>query len=191
MDATEMDGRLGFIARLWLAIWLPWKLLFNERNAFEVKRLLQEGRRAPSLPTPAIERLPVPSPPRKPDSSAALQLLAIFQRDGRLIDFLKEDVAGIPDAQVGAAARIVHEGCRKAILNYVKFEPVRTESEGAEIAVEPGFDPTRIRLTGNVVGKPPFRGRLAHHGWKATDVSLPPLPEGHDPTIVAPAEVEL
>jgi hypothetical protein len=32
-----------------------------------------------------------------------------------------------------------------------------------------------VRLTGNVVGKAPFKGTLSHRGWRATDVRLPQL----------------
>jgi hypothetical protein len=104
---------------------------------------------------------------------------------------LQEDVAGFPDADVGAAARVVHEGCRRALKDYVVLEPVRSEAEGAAITLERGFDAARNRVTGNVVGEPPFKGRLAHHGWLVRELKLPALQAGHDPKIVAPAEVEL
>jgi hypothetical protein len=123
--------------------------------------------------------------------TGALLLLTLLQRDGRLIDFLHEDVAGFPDADVGAAARVVHSGCKKAIAQYFTFAPVRTESEGASITVEKGFDPSQIRLAGNVSGEPPFKGKLAHQGWKATDVRLPERPPSIDARVVAPAEVEI
>lgn len=123
--------------------------------------------------------------------TGALLLLTLLQRDGRLIDFLHEDVAGFPDADVGAAARVVHSGCKKAIAQYFTFAPVRTESEGAAITVEKGFDPSQIRLAGNVSGEPPFKGKLAHQGWKATDVRLPERPPSIDARVVAPAEVEI
>src|SRR5207253_6846543 len=38
-------------------------------------------------------------------NGAAVQLLAILQREGRLLDFLQEDVDGYADAQIGAAVR--------------------------------------------------------------------------------------
>lgn len=123
--------------------------------------------------------------------TGALLLLTLLQRDGRLIDFLHEDVAGFPDADVGAAARVVHSGCKKALSQYFTFAPVRSESEGAAITVEKGFDPSQIRLAGNVSGEPPFKGKLAHQGWKATDVRLPERPPSIDARVVAPAEVEI
>jgi hypothetical protein len=123
--------------------------------------------------------------------AGALLLLSILQRDGRLIDFIHEDVAGFPDADVGAAARIVHAGCKKALSQYFTFQPVRAESEGAAVTVDKGFDPAQVRLAGNVSGEPPFKGKLAHAGWKATDVRLPERPPSIDGRVVAPAEVEI
>lgn len=117
----------------------------------------------------------------------AVKLLALLQRDGRLVDFLLEDVDGFSDEQVGAAVRDVHRGCRKAILEHVTMEPVLAEAEGSQVTVEKGFDPGAIRLTGAVAGEPPFAGTLRHPGWKVAKVELPRSPDG----IVAPAEVEL
>jgi hypothetical protein len=122
---------------------------------------------------------------------AALQLLGVLQREGRLVDFLEEDLTGYPDAAIGAAARTVHEGCKRAIQELFKLEPVLRQPEGAVVEVAQGFDPAAVRLTGNVVGKPPFKGSLRHHGWRAQEVTLPPSADGMDPAIVAPAEVEL
>lgn len=182
--------RLGFGARLWLALVLPWKVLFDAVLAHRAERLLSAEEPAPEAPE-EIAAPEVPAAPAAPDPAPALQLLAILQREGRFIDFLQEDVSGFADADIGAAARVVHEGCRKALQEYVKLEPVRGEAEGDAVVLEPGFDPAQVRLTGNVVGEPPFRGRLAHHGWRAAEVRLPAPADGYDPRIVAPAEVEL
>jgi hypothetical protein len=107
------------------------------------------------------------------------------------VDFLQEDITAFSDAEVGAAARAVHEGCRKTLGAYLTLVPVFSDPEGATISVEAGFDAAAIRLTGNVVGSPPFKGSLKHHGWRAKDVRLPQPPQGQDPAIIAPAEVEL
>jgi hypothetical protein len=123
--------------------------------------------------------------------AGALHVLAILQRDGRLVDFLMEDISGASDADIGAGARIVHQGCKKALTQYVALEPVRKESEGAAITVDKGFDANAIRLSGNVTGEPPYKGRLAHAGWRATKVALPERAQAIDARIVAPAEVEL
>jgi len=148
-------------------------------------------------PTPPatviVERLarsPPPPPPPEPDDTPALRLLGMLQEEGRFVDFLAEDLAPYPDEQIGAAARGIHEGCRKALGERIAFEPVLRGSEGDEITVDAGFDSAAIRLTGNVGGAPPFRGVLRHTGWRVTRAALPAR-RGHDPRLIAPAEVEI
>jgi hypothetical protein len=198
----------GFWARLWLAVVLFWKLLVNRELAGRVRALVRgqtaAGDGAPvrvlgadhvrvveSDTVRVVEPEPVGEQREGADPTSALQLLAIMQREGRLLDFLQEDVTGFGDAEVGAAARVVHSGCKRALGEYFALEPVRREDEGAPVVLERGFDPTRTRITGNVVGEPPYKGRLAHHGWQVADIHLPTLAGGHDPRVVAPAEVEL
>ena len=140
---------------------------------------------APAEPKPALRILKEASP------DAALLLLGILQRDARLIDFAQEDLSAYADADIGAAARVVHEGCRKVLREHFMIEPVLFESEGSTIEVSPGFDASAIRLTGNVVGAAPFHGVVGHRGWRATDVHLPKVADGHNVHVLAPAEVEL
>src|SRR5574337_802433 len=109
----------------------------------------------------------------------------------RLIDFANEDLAGCTDAQIGTAARVVHEGCAKVLREHFRIVAVRDEAEGSAVTLPAGFDAQAVRLTGKVVGTPPFRGRVGHRGWRAAEVRLPRLAEGHDGTVLAPAEVEL
>jgi hypothetical protein len=123
--------------------------------------------------------------------ASGLFLLSMLQREGRLIDFLQEDVASHPDADVGAAARVIHAGCRKVVREYLSLQPVLPDQEGAQVTVAGGFDANRIRLTGNVAGQPPFRGSLRHHGWVAQEVRLPSPPAALDLKVIAPAEVEI
>jgi hypothetical protein len=123
--------------------------------------------------------------------SDAVQLLAVLQRDGRLVDFLREEIEPFTDAQIGAAVRAVHAGCRKALDEHLVLEPVNAADEGAQVTVESGFDPSAIRLTGNVSGDPPFSGALRHRGWRAKSVELPTDARGQDPEIIAPAEIEI
>jgi hypothetical protein len=121
-----------------------------------------------------------------------LRVLAVLQRDGRLVDFLLEEIDAYSDADIGAAVRDIHRGCRKALKDYLTFEPVLSAAEESEVTVPVDFDPAAIRLTGNVVGSPPFRGVLKHHGWRVQGIQLPALPIAKDGTaVVAPAEVEL
>ena len=150
---------------------------------------------APVSPAPAPA--PVPTPAAAPvilkeaTPDAALQLLALLQREARLIDFTQENLASHADADIGAAARVVHEGCAKVLREYFSIEPVRAEAEGSRIVLQEGFDPASVRLTGNVVGSAPFKGTLSHRGWRASGVRLPKLNDKHDASILAPAEVEL
>lgn len=121
----------------------------------------------------------------------ALALLALLQREGRLVDFLREPLDGFSDADIGAAARDVHRGCRKVLDQHLSLEPVMPGSEEARVAVPKGFDPAEIRLIGEAKGEPPFRGTLRHHGWRVVDAKLPALTDGVDRMVIAPAEVEL
>jgi hypothetical protein len=178
---------LPFFARLWLAIVNWFDIVFDGDYA-----ALVAGMRAqPALP--AAEAAPAASPTASPSASPrndpALRLLALLQREGRLVDFCEEELAGFSDAQVGAAARAVHAGCRKALREAFAPVAVRGEAEGAAVVLEPGFDPNAVRLTGNLAGNPPFRGTLRHHGWRASSAKLP-TSEG-DATLLAPAESEL
>ena len=139
-----------------------------------------------------VKREPIASAPAAaPESSdRALQVLALLQRDGRLIDFLMEDLTAYADAQIGAAVRDVHAGCRESLRRYLTLEPVIDDEEGQQVTVESGMDPARVRVIGNVAGAPPFNGVLRHRGWDATRIELPPLPPAAR-TVIAPAEVEV
>jgi hypothetical protein len=166
----------SFFARLGLAF----RVLGNPALAGKVA----------ALEAPAPVAKPAEAPPEK-THAAGLAVLGLLQREGRLIDFLQEDVASFSDAEIGAAARVVHAGSRKVVAQYLTLEPVLKESEGASVTVPAGFNAQRIRLTGNVAGQPPFRGTLKHHGWVATSVRLPAVSDKLDASVIAPAEVEL
>ncbi len=119
------------------------------------------------------------------------QVLAILQKKGRFIDFLQEDISVFDDKQIGSAVRNIHKSCKEAVMEYVTIEPVMKEQEGAEITVDQQFDPSTIRLAGNVVGKPPFKGILRHCGWRVLTTKMPDLPRSQDLSIIEPAEVEI
>jgi hypothetical protein len=142
-------------------------------------------------PTPAPAPAPVPVQLREATPDAALQLLTLLQREARLIDFAHENLAAYADADIGAAARVVHEGCARVLKDHFTIQPVRSEAEGSRLTLEEGFDAASVRLTGNVVGKAPFKGTLSHRGWRALEVRLPQLAQEHDARVLAPAEVEL
>ena len=158
-------------------------LIFQGRLADDIISSFVSRPPEPAAPAPAS--VPVPE-----TSDRATQILALLQRDGRLVDFLMEDLSAYSDAQVGAAVRDVHAGCRQALTKYVPLTAVLDGEEGSTVAVERGTDPARVKVVGNVAGSPPFRGVLRHRGWEAARLDLPPLPASGR-TIVAPAEVEV
>lgn len=144
---------------------------------------------------PAAEAArPVLAPPTVNQAKAEIvTFLATLQAKGRLVDFLMDDINSASDAQVGVAARVVHAGCKAALLEHFNIAPVRLESEGATVQVPAGYAADEYRLLGKISGTAPFSGVLVHHGWKTDQVKLPRvLPGAGDrlPTI-APAEVEL
>lgn len=147
-------------------------------------------RRRSGVPAEVRRVETAPPAPVEPPEHAALRLLAVLQEEGRLIDFLQEDIAPYSDQQVGAATRGIHESCAKALRSCVTLEPVMPGREDEPVTVPAGFDPSAVRLVGNVQGTPPFQGTLRHAGWRATRVAIPER-KGLDPRIVAPAEVEI
>ncbi len=130
---------------------------------------------------------PTPSPP---DDTPALRLLAALQADGRLVDFLLEDIEGYSDDQIGAAVRGIHEPARKTLRECIVLEPIIKGHEDDQVAVSEGLESGAVRLVGNVTGTPPFRGALKHGGWRATAITLP-VRRGQDERVIAPAEVEI
>lgn len=192
------DTAPSFFARLVLAWVAFFRIVFDAAFAARVDRARRGDAGLPPAaePVPAKEAErpaaePAPGLPSEADSGPALQLLALFQREGRLVDFLEQDIASFPDSDIGAAARVVHEGCRKALRDHAEVEPIRSEEEGAIVVVESGFAPAEIKLTGNVKGSAPYRGALRHRGWRVQSLRLPRAMKGHDPSVVAPAEIEL
>lgn len=131
---------------------------------------------------------PAPAPP---SNAPALRLLALLQQEGRLLDFIEEDIDGYSDAQVGAAVRSIHAGCRKALHDRMTIERLFAEDDGSAIEIAAGFNSETVRLTGNVHGDPPFRGTLQHGGWRAVNVTLAPPSADLDAAVLAPAEVEI
>jgi hypothetical protein len=136
---------------------------------------------------------PPPEPPRPPKRDAApLRLLALLQRgDGRFLDFVLEDISAAPDDTLGAGVRQLHATWQSVMKEHFTLEPVLPNREEETVTIPAGFDPSAIRLTGNVTGQPPFTGTLKHHGWKVKDYKLAAPPEGQDEFVMAPAEVDI
>lgn len=120
-----------------------------------------------------------------------LRLLSLLQQGGRLVDFLKEDIASYSDAQVGAAVRKIHEECNKSLEELVTIRPVMEENEGATVKVPLGYDPSTVKVVGKVKGDGPYTGVLVHKGWKAHKRSLPKKIGDQLSEVICPAEVEV
>ena len=176
----------GVWTRLKLAFAAFFTILFQGRlpAALQGARSAEPAAAATASPGP-------PTPPVSDHSDRAIQMLALLQRDGRLIDFLMEDLGTYADAQIGAAVRDVHAGCRGVLTRYVVLEPILAGKEGERTSVSTDVDPTAVRLVGNVTGRPPFPVTLLHRGWRAARIELPPLGAPAGRTIVAQAEVEV
>lgn len=168
--------------RIGLAFKAFFRVFSDEGFAKNLEGLM--GGQAPALPAPA---------PAEPEvAPAAVQVLALLQREGRLVDFLQENLEGASDAQIGAVVRsTVYQGCRRALGEYLELAPVMAHQEGDAVTVEAGFDPSAVRLVGRVEGDPPFQGVLRHPGWRLVAARLPKPPEGSDARVVCPAEVEI
>ncbi len=193
--AVSIPPEVSVGTRLWFAWVCFFKVLFDGMFASKVWAAHTGQLALPAPPDepklPPKPPTPVSAEPRAPSTDSALQLMALFQREGRFVDFLEEDVTTFGDAEIGAAARVVHQGCRKALHDHAKVKSVRDEEEGVKITVAQGTPPSEVKLIGNVAGEAPFKGRLVHKGWRLEGFTLPTAIDGHDLSVIAPAEVEL
>ena len=177
MADLKTNDPLPFFARIGLAF----KILFDGALA----------RRVSLLPTEVQPPQPEQKAPETEQSAGGLFILSALQREGRFIDFLQQDVASFSDTDVGAAARVVHGGCRKVLDQYLTLKPVLPEGEGSVVSIPKGYDANRVRVVGNVAGEPPYRATLKHQGWVAADLRFPKLAPGMNLRVLAPAEVEI
>lgn len=154
---------------------------------------------------PAIEAEPVPAPviqpapPPRPAPAAAepgseaLMLLSLLQEKGRFVDFVMDDIAAYSNEQVGAAARVVHQGCREVVTEAFAPQPVAPD-ENARMTLEPGYDAGEFRLVGRAptASTTPVSVKVTHKGWRARHVKLPRSlkpGKGAERPIIVPAEV--
>lgn len=163
-----------------------WRALTDDGFSQRVGSLL-EGAPPAVAPTPTVAVTP-----KAPERSDALTLLAALQREGRLVDFLKEPIAGYSDAQIGAAVRDIHRDCVAVLDRVFALKPLLDQADASPVEVPSGFDAGKYRLTGKVAGQPPYRGTLRHPGWVATQIQLPEWSgQAASANVVAPAEVEI
>jgi Domain of unknown function (DUF2760) len=145
------------------------------------------------IATPAITPTPI-QPPAPLAIQAEAEVVAFFgllQEKGRLVDFLMEDITSYEDSEVGAAARVIHQGCRQVLQEYFRIGAISDAAEGTQVSVPAGYSADEYRLVGKLTGEPPFTGTLVHKGWKTEFVKLPRIVNTERLPAIAPAEVEL
>lgn len=191
----SLDTRVNRFVLAWVCFF---RILFGKQLPADAKRLLPETTEPPKQLPPPEPKVEKPAAPKvsvaQHHKEGALALLALLQREGRFIDFVRDPAmldSGTTDADIGAAVRAVHRGCLKVIEQYLSLEPVMPQDEEAKVSVPKGFDPSEIRLIGEAKGEAPFKGTLRHKGWRVVEAKLPTLAEGVDRTVIAPAEVEI
>ncbi len=154
----------------------------NQDPAFAAKLLAIQG---------GAELKPIEAPKPVKPSGAPLRMLALLQAEARLVDFLLEDIAGASDQQIGQAVREIHKKAQAALKQHAVIEQVLPGNEGDTTTVQKGFDPSAVRVVGNVTGQPPFTGAIQHPGWRVKELKLATPPEGADEFVLQPAEVQI
>jgi len=194
---------LGFQKQVWFygipaiaVVTILWAMWFHgavQKRAGTAARPASSERKAKRVDVSSGEEDEKPAHVRDPnvDKRLFLHLIGLFQREGRLLDFLQENLEDYEDAQIGAAVRNIHENCRKVVNRYLPLQPVVGQEEGDTITLQADFDATAIKLMGQVGGNPPFTGIVRHRGWKVKKVVLPELSGTRNPDILVPAEVEI
>lgn len=184
---------LGFLAALGLAIARAGGL----GKAFDGLAVAGRANQDPAFATKlqailaGAEIKPVEPPkPLKP-SGVPLRMLALLQAESRLVDFLLEDISGAADEQIGQAVREIHKKAQAALKQHAVIEQVLPGSEDDKVTVPAGFDPSAVRVVGNVTGAPPFNGTINHPGWRVKELKLATPAEGADEFVLQPAEVQI
>lgn len=183
--ADVRDGFIRFVSPLAAVGFAFWSIL-----------LWLAIRRRPMKPQTALPLSDADEPESRlvkeqQDKRLFIHLLGMFQREGRFLDFLSENLDVYEDAQIGAAVRGIHENCNKVTRKYLSLQPVLDQEEGQTLILQKGFDATSVKLVGNIAGEPPFTGVIRHKGWKTAKLELPTLSANQDASLVAPAEVEI
>ncbi len=149
-----------------------------------------------SAVAPELTAVPPPSSvaASKESGAEALLFLSLLQEKGRFVDFLMEDISAYSNEQVGAASRVVHQGCREVVNDAFSPQPVASAPENSTITLEAGYNAEEFRLVGKVDGKTPQSGKVVHKGWRASQVKLPRRHHnGKDlsHSVIVPAEVSV
>jgi len=176
-----------------LTAFLAWQAFALLRQGAPCREPATAATAAAATPVAAAVLAPAPAPAPTPGGDALI-LLSLLQERGRFLDFVAEDIGAYSDAQVAAASRVVHQGCKAVIDECLAPVPAHAGSEGDRITVDPAADPNRYRLQGKVAQQPPYSGVVVHRGWKTTRLALPRHTRPIDPTgenVIAPVDVEI
>ncbi|MBU1170223.1 MAG: DUF2760 domain-containing protein [Proteobacteria bacterium] len=166
-----------------LFAWAAMRMVFKQSVTEETVAPLKKGQSKDAVKPAQIEE--------NTQKRLFLHLISVLQKEGRLLDFFNEKLDQFDDAQIGSAVRKIHEDCSKTLSKYLALESVMPQNEGEIVTINAGFDPAEVKLTGKVVGDPPFKGLLRHKGWKTSKISIPTLSVQENPGVIAPAEVEI
>jgi hypothetical protein len=186
------------MGRIGLALRVFWGTLTGSLPASRVKALLSEsdGPATTAVASPPSSADP-PGPkaragaPPGPRRNDAITLMAALQREARFVDLVQESLEQYSDEQIGAAARDVLRDCREVLSRMFELQPVVPGEENDMVDAPAPLIAGRLRVTGNVAGQPPFRGRLIHHGWEAARCDLPNWSgDEQSVRVIAPAEIE-
>ena len=182
-------ARAGSLSQAWWGLTVAGHAAANPSLGAKLAALIGDPSDPIPKPSPTAISPTIPAP-AKP-TGEALRFLSLLQAEARLVDFLMEDISGAPDAAVGAGVREVHKKASATLKKYIVIEAVLGGTEGDRVTVAKGFNPSAIRVLGNVTGEPPYHGELQHAGWKVKELKLPGSAEGQDPYVLQPAEVQM
>jgi hypothetical protein len=196
-----MDIVIGVVVGVVVGVFLVFGVLIAKAGSpggvFDGLGVASRAKRDPAFASKlqailaGAELKPIEPPKPARPSGAPLRMLALLQAEARLVDFLMEDIAAAGDAQIGQAVREIHKKAQAALKQHAVIEPVLAGTEGDSTTVAKGFDPSAIRVVGNVTGEPPFTGSINHPGWRVTQLKLAAPPEGADEFVLQPAEVQI
>ncbi len=181
---------------LGIAIGAFLKVLVNPEFGRRIKQValdMKTGAGDVSIQVTAAEKLADPSV-RIDDTdsrrSGALQIITALQKEGRLLDFLEENLGQYSDSDIGSAVRSIHEGCKKVIGQMLVKKVILEQEEGSVYRINADYDAHSIKLSGRVREQFPLKGVVIHPGWQAVELNLPNYNQNNE-MIINPAEVEV
>jgi len=180
------------MSRIAIAFRAFFAALFSAAKAARLEQILR-GAVLPKVHTDENRPREAASPKTpEPTRSEAITLLAALQREARLVDLVQQPLGDFTDEQIGGAARNVLADCAAVLQRFFGLQALAEQEEGTPVEVPAAYDPAAYKLSGRVEGNGPYRGRLVHHGWKATMVKLPAWTGSKNSgLVIAPAEVEI